>query len=86
MSAKEVMVEGKPFVLIDDNKIQNWQRLAWERPDTMPVFLNPLDDNLLGIIWRGEIHAIAVGARDGVGILYLAVSRELLEHARPRKR
>jgi len=84
--ATEVMVEGKRFVLIDRDKIRNWQRLAWERPDTMPIFLDPFDENLLGIVWKGEIHAIAIGARNGVGILHLAVSRELLDHANRRKR
>jgi len=59
-----------------------WKLLVMERGDTWPVFLDQHDPDTIGILWNGELHAIAVASNDDRTLDFLAVSPELLHEVK----
>jgi hypothetical protein len=59
-----------------------WKLLIMERNDTWPVFLDHDDLDTIGMLWNGELHAIAVASKNDRTLDFLAVSPDLLREVK----
>jgi hypothetical protein len=53
-----------------------------ERNDTWPVFLDRDDPDTIGMLWNGELHAIAIASKNDRTLDFLAVSPDLLQEVK----